>query len=241
MTGVFLKDLGLTDYKEAWDYQEKLFQKVIENKTLNKDESRDDLNYLLFCEHPHVYTLGKSGSENNLLINLIQLQLKNASFYHINRGGDITYHGPGQIVCYPIFDLDLFGIGIKKYVECLEEVIIQTLSHFDISSGRLNGATGVWLDAGNKKARKIAAIGVRSSRFVTMHGFALNVNTDLSYFDNINPCGFTDKSVTSIAKEKGLDIDMEQVKAILLKKFVSIFNVVFDSKNSDSFQITNSQ
>jgi len=224
---IVCKDLGLIDYKQAWDYQEEILQKIILQKTGQQNSSIGIKNHLLFCEHPHVFTIGKSGSDENLLINQIQLQAKQASFYRINRGGDITYHGPGQIVCYPIFDLELFGMGIKKYVESLEEVIIQTLYLYNIFAGRLQGATGVWLDADKPSARKIAAIGVRSSRYVTMHGFALNVNTDLSYFNFINPCGFIDKSVTSLAKETGCKMEMDKVKQIILSKFSSVFNIRF--------------
>jgi lipoyl(octanoyl) transferase len=229
MVEVIYRDLGLIDYKQAWDYQEQIFHKIIENKTGKKNDGPEFLGQILFCEHPHVYTIGKSGSDKNLLIDQIQLQAKNASFYRINRGGDITYHGPGQMVCYPILDLELFGMGIKKYVESLEEVIIQTLAEFNIICTRLHSATGVWLDTDKPTARKIAAIGVRSSRYVSMHGFALNVNTDLSYFNYINPCGFLDKSVTSISKETGETIDIKKVKDILKKHFTSIFNIRFSS------------
>ena len=219
MIKVELQDLGYIDFKEAWNYQEQIFNRLIDHKTdKDRENSAEKNGVLIFCEHPHVYTIGKSGSERNLLIDSLQLQAKEATFYRINRGGDITYHGPGQIVCYPILDLELFGMGIKKYVESLEEVIIQTLAEFNISCSRLKGATGVWLDAEKPNARKIAAIGVRSSRYVTMHGFALNVNTDLSYFNNINPCGFIDKSVTSVAKETGMKVEMDKVKEILLSK-----------------------
>ncbi len=224
---VVYKDLGLIDYKQAWDVQEEIFNTIIHQKTANQISAPKIHNQLLFCEHPHVYTIGKSGSDKNLLIDLIQLQAKQASFYRINRGGDITYHGPGQIVCYPIFDLEMFGMGIKKYVESLEEVIILTLCQYNIVSGRLDGATGVWLDAEKPNARKIAAIGVRSSRYVTMHGFALNINTDLSFFKNINPCGFIDKSVTSLSNEMKKKMDMEEVKNIILSKFSSVFGIHF--------------
>ncbi len=230
MVDVICKDLGLIDFRKAWDLQEAIFNEIIDHKTGKKIIPGKTCNQLLFCEHPHVYTIGKSGSEKNLLIDQMQLQAKHATFYRINRGGDITYHGPGQIVCYPILDLGMFGMGIKKYVESLEEVIIQTLSEVNIKCTRLQGATGVWLDADKPIARKIAAIGVRSSRYVSMHGFALNVNTDLSYFNNINPCGFIDKSVTSIAQEKGMEANMDTVKKILLSNFVTVFNIRFLSE-----------
>jgi lipoyl(octanoyl) transferase len=225
MVDVICKDLGLIDFKEAWEFQEDIFTQIIAQKTGKSLTEKNIPNQLLFCEHPHVYTLGKSGSDKNLLIDAIQLQAKDATFYRINRGGDITYHGPGQIVCYPIFDLELFDMGIKKYVDSLEEVIIRTLSEFNISSTRLEGATGVWLDTDKPTARKIAAIGVRTSRYVSMHGFALNVNTDLAYFGHINPCGFIDKSVTSLAKETGRAIDMELMKELLKKHFAQVFSI----------------
>lgn len=207
-------DLGLIPYAEAWDKQEALFQQIIDAKTAANGE--DAGNHLLFCEHPHVYTLGKSGSESNLLINEAVLKQKGASFFRTNRGGDITYHGPGQIVGYPILDLEAFGLGIRRYIELLEQAVIDLLQHYQISAGRLEGASGVWLEADvPAKARKICAIGVRSSRFVTMHGFAFNVNTDLDYYGYINPCGFTDKGVTSMEKELGAAQDMEKVKLLL--------------------------
>ncbi|MDZ7742952.1 MAG: lipoyl(octanoyl) transferase LipB [Bacteroidota bacterium] len=200
------RDLGRIDYKEAWDFQEELFDGILKLKAENRkwpaDKQTLPPNYLLFCEHPHVFTMGKSGDEANLLFNEKLLAQKGASFYRINRGGDITYHGPGQIVGYPIFDLEQFGLGVKEYIHMLEESIILTLQEYKISASRLEGATGVWLDPENPlKARKICAIGVRASRFVTMHGFAFNVNTDLDFYQLINPCGFTDKGVTSMQKE----------------------------------------
>lgn len=226
MTNVLFKDLGLIDYKAAWDYQEVLFNKIMDFKTGRLISEKDDvLNYLLFCEHPHVYTLGKSGSEKNLLVNQIQLQAKNAVFYKTNRGGDITYHGPGQIVGYPILDLEQFGFGIKSYVNAIEESIILTLSDFGINAGRLAGATGVWLDAEAPGVRKICAIGVRTSRYVSMHGFAFNVNTNLEYFNYINPCGFTDKSVTSLSRELNKAVEIEDVKKILLEKIKKVFDM----------------
>ena len=219
---VSLRDLGLIDYQEAWSIQEKFFNSIIKEK-LNRNNSPIEYN-LLFCEHPHVYTLGKSGVENNLLLNNIQLQAKNASFYKVNRGGDITYHGPGQIVGYPIIDLEPFKIGIKAYVDLLEESIINTIAHLGIKGERLKGASGVWLDTDSPaKVRKICAMGVRASRYVTMHGFALNVNTDLNYFGYINPCGFTDKSVTSLQSELGRKINISEVKQILLKELTALF------------------
>jgi len=205
---IIFRDLGNMEYEEAWNYQEKLFQEIIDAKLAKATA----LNYLLFCEHPHVYTLGKSGSDNNLLLNQKALEEKGATFFRTNRGGDITYHGPGQIVGYPILDLEAFYIGIRKYIELLEESVIQLLERYGIKAGRLEGASGVWLDVGIPSARKICAIGVRSSRFVTMHGFAFNVNTNLDYFSYINPCGFTDKGVTSMEKELGKELDMEAVK-----------------------------
>ena len=219
------RDLGLIDYKEAWDIQEELFDKLTSAKS-GKAEQQGVSNYLLFCEHPHVYTLGNSGHESNLLIPDVLLQRINATFYRINRGGDITYHGPGQIVGYPIFDLEAIGIGIKEYIHRLEEAIIQTLADFGIEATRLDGATGVWLDVDKGlAARKICAIGVRASRYVTMHGFALNVNTDLSYFTHINPCGFVDKGVTSFQKELQSPQDIEAVKKVLLGKLTALFGL----------------
>jgi lipoyl(octanoyl) transferase len=215
------QDWGLKEYNEAWQEQEKLFTATLALKQKGEPTS----NYLVFCEHPHVYTLGKSGDEHNLLLNYIQLQAKNASFVQTNRGGDITYHGPGQIVGYPIVDLENFGIGLRRYIELLEESIIEFLALYGLKGDRLAGATGVWLDSDTPKARKICAIGVRSSRYVTMHGFALNISTDLSYFTHINPCGFTDKGVTSLTNETGTVIDFErakeQLRKIIENKFMS--------------------
>jgi lipoyl(octanoyl) transferase len=214
-------DWGLVEYNQAWKDQETLFTASISRK-ISEEKTE---NYLVFCEHPHVYTLGKSGDEHNLLLNYIQLQANNAQFVHTNRGGDITYHGPGQLVGYPIFDLANFGIGLKEYIHRVEDCIIDLLAHYNIQSERLAGSTGVWLDVGSKDARKICAIGVRSSRYVTMHGFALNVNTDLSYFGHINPCGFTDKGVTSLEQELGGKQDMNVVKALLREIFTKKFSV----------------
>ncbi len=227
---VVYKDIGQKDYKETWDYQTEIFEKLVDNKkhgSLTGDSISDGLpGTLIFVEHPHVYTLGKSGSENNLLVDYIQLKAKDASFYRIDRGGDITYHGPGQIVGYPIFDLEVIGIGLREYISRLEEAIIRTLSELGISAERLSGGTGVWLDPEVKgKARKICAIGVRASKFVTMHGFAFNVNTDLDYFNNINPCGFVDKGVTSLEKELGSKQDFNFVKGIVKKKLQEVFDL----------------
>jgi lipoyl(octanoyl) transferase len=221
-------DLGLIDYKECWDYQEKLFQGIISQKIQNRNSpinhQPSTISHLLFCEHPHVYTLGKSGDEKNLLLNETQLKTKSATYYKINRGGDITYHGPGQIVGYPILDLDNFFTDIHKYLRFLEETIILTLKDYGIKSGRIEGLTGVWLDWNNPaKARKICAMGVRTSRWVTMHGFAFNVNSDLSYFKNIIPCGIQDKAVTSMSKELGRELDMEEVKQKMKKYFAEVF------------------
>ena len=225
---IIVKDLGHKDYKETWDYQESLFEEIVELKRKNRAENTDlpTPNYFLFVEHPHVYTLGKSGHIENLLIDEAALAKKGASFYKINRGGDITYHGPGQIVGYPIIDLENFFTDIHKYLRLLEEVIIRTLADYGIKGERSEGETGVWLDVGTPFARKICAMGVRASRWVTMHGFALNVNTDLGYFDNIIPCGIRGKAVTSLnvelSKEK---VDTEEVKTLILKHFEEIFGV----------------
>jgi len=230
---VHLRDLGLIKYQEAWDLQESLLQSIISKKlNSNSDSSIPETeNYLLLCQHPHVFTLGKSGSEDNLLANFIQLQAKNAEFVKTNRGGDITYHGPGQMVGYPILNLDYFVKGIREYVDKLEETIILTLNDYGIKAERLNGATGVWIDTQVPgKTRKICAIGVRVSRGVSMHGFAFNVNTDLAYFQMINPCGFTDKAVTSLSKELGRVIDEDEVKARYVKHFGIVFNASLDTR-----------
>ncbi len=221
---LIVQHLGEIEYKDAWNYQENIFSEIVKQKS-GRDNAQTN-NYLLFCEHPHVYTIGKSGKDNNLLINDDFLNTIKASLYRTNRGGDITYHGPGQIVGYPIFNLDNFNLSIKKYIYLLEEVIINTLNSLDIKAERLEGATGVWLPEKNQSLyRKICAMGVRASRYVTMHGFALNVNTDLSYFQHINPCGFTDKSVTSIQKELKKDIDISYVKEIIIEQFRKLFNL----------------
>ena len=223
-------DLGLIDYKEAWDRQTELFNKILavksENRNLSDVQQHPTNNYLLFCEHPHVYTLGKSGDENNLLIKKEELSAIGASYYHINRGGDITYHGPGQLVVYPVVDLENFFTDIHQYMRLLEEAVIQTLKDFDIASGRIAGLTGVWLDADHAvKARKICAMGVKTSRWVTQHGLALNVNTDLSYFNHMIPCGINDKAVTSMDQELGHSVDMAEVKSILKMKMADLFRM----------------
>jgi lipoyl(octanoyl) transferase len=227
---VVYKDIGLKDYKETWDYQTEIFKILVDNKSSQKviigSEKKIIPGTLIFVEHPHVYTLGKSGSENNLMLDYIQLQAKDASFYKIDRGGDITYHGPGQIVGYPIFDLEVIKIGLKEYIYRLEETIIRTLAEYSVSASRLDGGTGVWLDPEIEgKARKICAIGVKASRYVTMHGFAFNVNTDLSYFKHINPCGFTDKGVTSLEKESGSRPDFDSVKKIVKRNLQEVFDL----------------
>jgi len=221
-----IQDLGIKDYKETWDYQEDLFKEIVDIK-LEKRTSPDliTLNYFLFVEHPHVYTLGKSGDASHLLVNERQLEEKEATYYKINRGGDITYHGPGQLVGYPILDLDNFFTDIHKYLRLLEEAIILTLNDYGIIAGRSTGETGVWLDVDNPlKARKICAMGVRCSRWVTMHGFGFNVNSNLDYFNNIVPCGIQDKAVTSMQKELGKEVDINQVK----EKIKHYFSTLFD-------------
>lgn len=225
---VVYRDLGLVTYKDAWDLQEKLLKEIADQKLLKRASGKDlqTSNYLLFCEHPHVYTLGKSGKEKHLLINEEQLKDNEAEYFHINRGGDITYHGPGQLVGYPILDLENFFTDIHKYLRYLEEAIILTLKEYGIEAGRIKGLTGVWLDPEDPgKARKIAAFGVRCSRWITMHGFAFNVNTDLSYFGNIIPCGIEDKAVTSLQKELGKKVEMEEVKGKVKKHIVQLFEM----------------
>ena len=233
---VQLQELGRRDYKDTWDYQESLFQEIVDVKIKNRREETalETPNYFLFVEHPHVYTLGKSGDISNLLISEQQLAEKEATFYKVNRGGDITYHGPGQIVGYPILDLDNFFTDIHKYLRFLEEVIILTLAEYGLKAERSEGETGVWLDVGTPFARKICAMGVRASRWVTMHGFALNVNADLGYFDNMIPCGIKGKAVTSLNVELGKkEIDMEEVKSKLLKHFTELFEAEFISTNKE--------
>ncbi|RZK50852.1 MAG: lipoyl(octanoyl) transferase LipB [Pedobacter sp.] len=214
-TAVKFIDWGLTDYQDAWDKQEAIFQETVAVKMKNRAENSElpTPNYLIFCEHPHVYTLGKSGIPENLLLDEAGLKEKEATYYKINRGGDITYHGPGQIVGYPILDLENFFTDIHLYLRTLEEAIILTLAEYGLQAGRYPGYTGVWLDADNEKARKICAMGVRCSRWVTMHGFAFNVNVNLDYFGNIVPCGIDDKAVTSLQQELCFAVDMEEVKA----------------------------
>ncbi len=222
---IYIQDLGVKDYKETWDYQEELFDSIIQLKRRNRNEnlSLQTPNHFLFVEHPHVYTLGKSGDFNNLLLNEEQLTEKGITFHKINRGGDITYHGYGQIVGYPILDLDNFFNDIHKYMRFLEETMIQVLAEYNLKGERSDGETGVWLDVGTPFARKICALGVRSSRWVTMHGFALNVNTNLGYFDHIIPCGIRGKAVTSLEAELGRKIDIDEVKTHILTHFTTIF------------------
>ena len=241
---VVLEDLGKIRYKNAWDYQEEIFQKLIKAKALKSERRRIELlqtsstedneirdavlakQYLLFCEHDNVYTLGKSGDKQNLLIARNICESRGIDLHEINRGGDITYHGPGQIVVYPIIDLEEFNIGIKSYISMLEDVVIETLKQFGIKGEKDEKAMGVWIDAGNSiKARKICAIGVKASRYITMHGLALNVNTDLSYFDYINPCGFTDRGVTSMEKELNSKIDFKEVSKIMKNSFENVFGM----------------
>ncbi|PAM95665.1 lipoyl(octanoyl) transferase [Flavobacterium sp. IR1] len=225
-----LQDLGNKDYKATWEYQEDLFKDIVDLKIKNRREELElpTPNYLLFVEHPHVYTLGKSGDLENLLLNEKQLEAKGATFYKINRGGDITYHGPGQIVGYPILDLENFFTDIHKYLRFLEESIILTLEEYGLKCGRSDGETGVWLDVGTPFARKICALGVRASRWVTMHGFALNVNVDLGYFDNIIPCGIRGKGVTSLQVELGVEkVDEDEVKAKIIKHLTHLFEAEF--------------
>ena len=230
---VEIQDLGNKDYKQTWDYQEELFKGIVDTKIKNR---RDDAglktpNYFLFVEHPHVYTLGKSGDISNLLVDEAQLKAKNATFYKVNRGGDITYHGPGQIVGYPILDLDNFFTDIHKYLRLLEEMIILTLAEYGLKAERSKGETGVWLDVGTPFARKICAMGVRASRWVTMHGFALNVNANLGYFDMMIPCGIKGKAVTSLNVELGKQtVDEAEVKEKLLKHFANLFEAELKQK-----------
>lgn len=225
-----LLDIGNKDYKETWEYQEELFKKIVDLKILNRNSDSQSLptpNFFLYVTHPHVYTLGKSGDFSNLLLSEKQLLEKGASFYKINRGGDITYHGPGQIVGYPILDLENFFTDIHKYLRFLEEAIILTLAEYGLKTERSSGETGVWFDVGTPFARKICALGVRASRWVTMHGFALNVNVDLGYFDNIIPCGIRGKAVTSMHVELGREVNEEEVKKKILKHFSVLFESSF--------------
>ena len=224
----FFTDLGTADYQEVWDKQELLFKELINLKTVNFDlpqcEQIAEFQYLLFCQHPHVYTLGKSGDAENLLINQIELQAKEATFVKTNRGGDITYHGPGQLVAYPIFDLERLQVSVKEYIYGLEEAVIKTIADYGLKGKTVEGAIGIWLDATDVlPERKICAIGVKVSRRVSMHGLALNINTDLNYFNYINPCGFVDRSVTSLQKELGREVDIEEIKAKLKRNLQLVF------------------
>ena len=223
---ITLIDWGLKDYKEAWEEQERLFQAIIDQKTENRrvESPSPTPNYLIFVEHPHVLTLGKSGVMEHLLMSEEFLKQKHISFYKVNRGGDITYHGLGQVVGYPILDLDNFFPDIHKYLRSLEEVIILTLADYGLKGERSQGETGVWLDVGTPKARKICAMGVRASRWVTMHGFALNVNTDLNYFNYIVPCGIADKAVASLKTELGREVPLEEVKQHITRHFLEVFD-----------------
>lgn len=224
---VNFEDLGLVDYKEAWDYQEDLFRKNIDIKIAQRKEQTTEatINHLLFCEHPHVYTLGKSGKQIHLLLSESQMKEHNVTYYKINRGGDITYHGPGQIVAYPIFDLETyFFTDIHKYMRYLEEAVIQTLDEYGVKAGRVNGRTGVWVGVEEGKERKICAMGVKASRWITMHGLGFNINADLNYFNYIIPCGIEDKGVTSLEKELGHSVEMDEVKAKLRSHIATVFN-----------------
>ncbi|WP_010133954.1 lipoyl(octanoyl) transferase LipB [Ochrovirga pacifica] len=222
---VHFRNLGKRGYKETWDYQDQLFQEILATKVSNRKLEKPVAtnNHFLFVEHPHVYTLGKSGDLSNLLLTQDQLAAKGVTFYKSNRGGDITYHGPGQIVGYPILDLDNFFTDIHKYLRFLEEAVILTLAEYHIKGERSEGETGVWLDVGTSFARKICALGVRSSRWVTMHGFALNVNVDLGYFDHIIPCGIKGKAVASMQAELGKSIDINEVQQKLLHHLGNLF------------------
>jgi lipoyl(octanoyl) transferase len=222
---VKFRDLGIVDYKATWDYQTRIFEEIIAIKVRNREtgETENTENFLVFCEHPHVYTLGKTGKKENLLINNTQLSERNASYYEINRGGDITYHGPGQLVVYPILDLDNFFTDIHKYMRFLEEIVIRTCNDFGIQANRVSGLTGVWLGDNESDYRKICAMGVKTSRWVTMHGLAFNINTDLDFFKNIVPCGISDKAVTSMKNELGAKQDLELVKNRIKSHFQEVF------------------
>ena len=221
------RDLGTMDYKECWDLQQSLFDASVARKSAGSSpvpgigNNPDDAGTILLVEHPPVYTLGKSGHAENLLVAREALEAMGARFFHIDRGGDITFHGPGQLVCYPILDLERIGIGLREYIDTLEEAVIRTVAEYGIAAGRIAGASGVWIDPEGRRPRKICAIGVRSSRFITMHGFALNVSTDLEWFTRINPCGFTDRGVTSIASETGLRPSMQEVKRTVVRKLAA--------------------
>ena len=236
MNKVIPIDLGLIDYKEAWDFQEKIFNRTIAQKIAlrNDPEAEKTKNYILFCQHPHVYTLGKSGEASHLLLNEASLKEKDATFYELNRGGDITYHGPGQLVVYPIFDLDYFFTDIHKYMRFLEEAVIQTLAHYGLKGDRYPGYTGVWLEPDSPNARKICAMGVKCSRWVTMHGIGFNINSDLNYFSHIIPCGIEDKSVSSLQKELGRAVDIQEVTDILKSKMAELF--AYEYVTDESFE-----
>lgn len=228
----YCRDLGRMDYKTCWDLQQELFDAGVARKHTGPipvpvpgADDADDAGTVLLVEHPPVYTLGKSGHAENLLVNQEALKAMGAQFFHIDRGGDITFHGPGQLVCYPILDLERIGIGLREYIEALEEAVIRTVAEYGIAAGRIAGASGVWIDPGKARPRKICAIGVRSSRYVTMHGFALNVTTDLEWFSRINPCGFTDRGATSIERETGAKVPMDDVKRLVVKFLSEILNV----------------
>ena len=228
LTGVHFMDLGLIEYQKCWDFQTKLFDETVQLKIRNRKTPQKLIstkNHLIFCEHSHVYTLGKSGDESNLLINQKEQKVKKVTFFKTNRGGDITYHGPGQLVVYPILDLDYFFSDIHKYLRYLEESVMMTLKDYGIIAKRLDGLTGVWVANENGVDRKICAIGVKSSRWVTRHGIGFNTNSDLSYFNNIIPCGIEDKSVTSLQKELGREVDMNELKNRFKNNFSSIFKV----------------
>lgn len=231
MREVIFQDLGTADYKETWDYQERLFDEIVQIKSANRklpeEERTPTVDKLLFVHHPHVYTLGKSGKVEHLLIDENRMKAEGIDWYKINRGGDITYHGPGQLVGYPIFDLDEHFTDIHKYLRYLEEAIILTMAEYGLEGDRSDGETGVWLDVGKPTARKICALGVRASRWVTMHGFAFNVNTDLKYFDYIVPCGITDKAVTSMHLELGYELDMDEVKMKVKKHLAELFTIQY--------------
>lgn len=229
MQKVVFQDLGHKAYQETWDYQTELLQEAVDIKLDNRKNGNQTptKNYFLFVEHPHVYTLGKSGDVSNLLLNEKQLEDKGITFFKINRGGDITYHGPGQIVGYPILDLENFFTDVHKYLRLLEETIILTIAEYGLKGTRSEGETGVWLDVGTPFARKICALGVRASRWITMHGFALNINTNLGYFDHIIPCGIKGKAVTSMYAELGEELDLEEVKEKIKKHFCTLFEAEF--------------
>jgi lipoyl(octanoyl) transferase len=236
---VQIQNIGTIRYKDAWELQDHIFQGIVQQKIANRnlpiEEQKNTENFLLFCEHPHVYTLGKSGNSTHLLLQEQELAAQNIDFFHINRGGDITYHGEGQIVGYPILDLDNFFTDIHLYLRYLEEAVIRTLAEYGLQAGRIDKFTGVWLDYEKQEnPRKICAIGVRTSRWVTMHGFALNVNTDLRYFANIVPCGIADKAVTSLAQELGREIAMEEVQNYLVKHLANLFGFVTTQKKTNS-------